>query len=147
MDQAIIDKYEARVIRRDGEECWGWGGNFHSHGYGQISFRYKKLLAHRVSYEIRHGAVPTGLDVMHSCHNPSCSNPAHLELGNRKANMQTSFVAGRLQRKIPLSEMPLIFEMHAAGWKYRELAKLYDCTAQAVSHMIKVHPELSKCHG
>lgn len=142
MHQKVIDAFESKVIRRGEEECWGWSGGRHQHGYGQMNIGGRVFRAHRVAYERVHGAVPHGLDVMHSCHNPECSNPKHLAVGSRKQNMQTSMNDGRMQRKIPRTEMPLIFEMRAAGWKYQELANLYGCTLQAVRHMMRAHPEL-----
>lgn len=142
MHQKVIDAYEAHVIRNGVDECWGWEGGKHQHGYGQFMVGNRVWRAHRIAYERKHGAIPKGLDVMHNCHNPECSNPNHLAAGSRLENMHESMLAGRLQRKIPRSEMPLIFEMMESGWTFRQIARLYDCTQQAVRHMVRAHPEL-----
>lgn len=47
----------------------------------------KVMYAHRISYELAYGAIPPGCDVMHSCDNPPCCNPAHLSTGTRHQNM------------------------------------------------------------
>src|SRR3990167_11482908 len=59
--------------------CWNWIGTKDSSGYGRFRFFYKTILAHRFSYELFVGEIPTGLVIDHLCRNTSCVNPAHLE--------------------------------------------------------------------
>lgn len=71
-------------------ECWIWTGTIRA-GYGIVAIVKdgKKTTAgtHRLSYEWRHGPVPTGLFVLHSCDTPLCVNPDHLFVGTHKQNM------------------------------------------------------------
>lgn len=67
-------------------ECWGWDGSTHRQGYGFIKVEGRVLLAHRVSWEIHFGSIPDGLQVLHYCDNPPCTNPIHLFLGTNLDN-------------------------------------------------------------
>lgn len=64
----------------DPEGCWLWRGVWHEKGYGTMhSRRFGHFYAHRLTYEMFVGPIPTGLHIDHLCRNPSCVNPAHLE--------------------------------------------------------------------
>ncbi len=70
-------------------DCWLWtSATWGSKGYGFFWVGSKKRsdYAHRVSYLISRGAIPEGRLVMHTCDNPLCVNPAHLELGSIRLN-------------------------------------------------------------
>lgn len=143
MDEQLSGKYRSYVTQREG--CWGWRHLLHRSGYGLLSHSSKNHYAHRISYEMHVGPIPDGMDVMHLCHTPACSNPEHLTVGSRRDNMQSSRVAGRLQRKIPLDDMPLIHARRAAGESLQQIASLYGCSKQAIRHMIRSRPAEQHC--
>lgn len=93
----VEERFWRFVSKTDG--CWEWiGKSLSSKGYGTISTGgsgSKKLLAHRLSYEIHHGPIPDGLVVMHSCDNPACVNPEHLSVGTQSQNIKDMFARGR----------------------------------------------------
>lgn len=77
--------------------CWLWLGYTDSVGYGMICLGGKKgVRAHRLSYEMAHGPVPEGLDVLHRCDTRSCVNPDHLFAGTHAQNMEDMRKKGRV---------------------------------------------------
>lgn len=68
---------------RSDEDCWVWIGDTGNHGYGRLRLRrcgvQYEVLAHRFSYELHVGPIPTDLSVDHLCRNRKCVNPEHLE--------------------------------------------------------------------
>jgi hypothetical protein len=68
--------------------CWEWLAAKNPGGYGLVRHNNKSSLAHRVSYELHVASIPEGdFDLMHTCDNPGCVNPAHLELCVQVHNM------------------------------------------------------------
>jgi hypothetical protein len=77
-----------RMVRKT-DGCWLWAGATFFHGYGAISGGRKvgPLRAHRVSWEIHFGPIPSGLRVLHHCDTPACVRPDHLFLGTQQDNL------------------------------------------------------------
>lgn len=98
--RTLFELYWRRAIRGERpDDCWGWSGNLNNKGYTSVQIvrngRAKNYLCHRLSYLIHKGRIPKGLDVMHSCDNPVCTNPRHLDVGTRKDNMMDAARKGR----------------------------------------------------
>ena len=76
--------------------CWNWTGTINSRqGYGRLCFNGLERLAHRVSWVIHFGQIPSGLHVLHKCDNTRCVNPAHLFTGSHHDNMDDMNRKGR----------------------------------------------------
>lgn len=83
-------------VDKDGENgCWLWTRGRNEHGYGVLDRKSGSGLAHRYSWELANGPIPTGLQVLHRCDNPPCVNPEHLFLGTRLDNMADMTAKGR----------------------------------------------------
>lgn len=81
-----------------GEGCWLWrGGTNGKYGVlGRGGRGAPMVYAHRLSYELAHGEVPSGLYVMHSCDTPLCVRPEHLAVGTQTDNMRDAMNKGRI---------------------------------------------------
>ena len=79
------------------DECWLWTGGLQGKGYGQFyDGDHRAVGAHRYSWEIANSRpIPAGMQVMHSCDNPPCVNPAHLSVGTCKDNLTDCGDKGR----------------------------------------------------
>lgn len=84
-----IKRFQTRVNKTD--TCWLWTGGIRgSLGYGAFWFNGSQHSAHRISYEIYKGDIPNGLVIDHTCKNPPCVNPEHLEAVTQGENLQRS---------------------------------------------------------
>lgn len=79
-----------RYIDKRPDGCWLWTGHTVRGGYGGFNFRGSRVDAHRASYVLHCGEVPTGLHLDHLCRVRLCVNPAHLEPVTPKENVLRS---------------------------------------------------------
>lgn len=77
------------------ETCWLWTAALNNSGYGAFAFEGSRWLAHRFSYFIHKGPIPTGMYVLHRCDSPRCVNPDHLWIGTQADNMRDCAEKGR----------------------------------------------------
>lgn len=100
LSERFRKRFWAKV--RKGEACWEWTGGKTYDGYGRICLvgdRVRRnLLAHRASWIIAHGPIPSGLQVCHRCDVRTCVNPEHLYLGTNWENAMDCIGKGRAKR-------------------------------------------------
>jgi hypothetical protein len=94
--QDIADRFWARVDRTTTPDgCWPWTGGAGGFGYGRLRLGKKKVMTHRVAWELTNGPIPEGILVLHDCDNPPCCRPDHLFLGDHAANVADRHAKGR----------------------------------------------------
>lgn len=89
----------ARHIRRDGD-CWLWTGFIAPSGYARFTLRhaknqYTRGTAHRASWLLHRGEIPSGMMVCHTCDVRHCVNPEHLFIGSAQDNTDDMMRKGR----------------------------------------------------
>lgn len=82
--------------------CIYWAGAVNEHGYGIMSVgRGRTMKAHRVAFSLANG-LPLSKNgsaksvVRHSCDNPACVNPMHLDEGTQGHNNADKMVRDRV---------------------------------------------------
>jgi hypothetical protein len=128
-----MEKFWSKVKKSRG--CWEWISATGTHGYGRLSIKRKDALAHRVSWEISFGPIPSGKFILHACDNRKCVKPSHLFLGDRTSNMADKVkknrqAKGEIIHKI-LSKSDVL--------RIRVLYRNGDISQVRLSKMFKIH--------
>lgn len=124
--------FEKNVIKKEG--CWGWIGNITPKGYARIATKFEKeCLGHRISYIIHKGKIPDGLNILHSCHNPTCTNPDHLRIGTHKENMKDKCDAFRQHFKVSKQKVIAIkIILKEDKFSLDEISKMFNTSMNCV---------------
>jgi len=94
ISESDVERFWSKVNIGKEDECWEWQATKQNKGYGQFWLDYKMQLAHRVSYMIHTSKEFFG-NLMHTCDNPACVNPHHLQEGGQLDNMSDMYKKGR----------------------------------------------------
>lgn len=129
--------------KRDINGCWTWqrackgkevraGG-----GYGCFRIKGKMMAAHIFSWERAHRRkVSIGKQIMHTCHNTKCVNPAHLMMGTNDQNADMKARAGRAPSKLTPTDVRRIRSAVAGGTLQRIVAAEHDLYQADVSNIV-----------
>jgi len=131
-----IDWFWSRVKISPG--CWEWIGPKNKQGYGVTCFENKYYRAHRASYVLCEGEIPSDKPmVLHRCDNPSCVNPGHLWAGTALDNAADREKKGRggggqpggelhPKAKLKAADVLEMRKLYAEGnITYREIGKMF----------------------
>jgi hypothetical protein len=120
--------------------CIEWTAGRNKAGYGRINRGRRgegTVLAHRLVWELKHGPIPPGMEVCHSCDNPPCCNEAHLFLGTHQDNVADMVAKdrgkhpkGEVHGRAKLTEADVveIRRRLAAGESQRKIAASFGIT-------------------
>jgi hypothetical protein len=96
MKATEIERFWAKVARKDPTDCWEWTRAKLPKGYGQCNWRGQRMQTHRLAYILSSSQdIPAERMVLHTCDNPPCCNPRHLWLGTAKDNSADMVSKGR----------------------------------------------------
>jgi hypothetical protein len=139
-------------------DCWLWNAAIRSKdcGYGAFRFqrqgRWTQASAHRVAWELTHGAIPEGQCVLHRCDNKRCCNPAHLFLGTNSDNTQDMLAKGRHNAargsdsgpaKLCEDDIRYIRFLCGTGQKQDQIGRRFGVSQQTIS---RIHRRLDWRH-
>jgi hypothetical protein len=155
---ANSSSYEDRLWKntiQDGE-CLLWAGDTWQDGYGKISWHGVHWRTHRLAYTLKHGPIPYGKLIRHTCDKPLCLVDAHHLLGNEAQNMQDKVARNRQSRgkrhsdimrevvkrgnehrwtKLPDNKVELVRRKRLAGATLKSLAKEYGMSISGIHHI------------
>ena len=143
----VMERFWAKVDRREPGECWEWQASCDDSGYGTFRHQGKMKKAHRLAWVFcGRGPIPDGLVVMHSCDNPPCCNPAHLSLGTVADNNRDRHDKGRSKnlftadahprRRLSDLDRDTAIRMRAAGATQQAIADTIGCSRGYVATLV-----------
>jgi len=89
----MLERFMAKVFPEPNSGCWLWDAHVSKDGYGRFGIGRTAHEAHRVSYTLFNGEIPSGMCVDHMCRVRSCVNPNHLRLLTRSENTRNQINA------------------------------------------------------
>ena len=89
----LEDRFLAKVEKTD--TCWLWLGNINAKGYGVFKINKRYVGAHRFAYATFVGAIPTGMEIAHTCDIRRCVNPEHLWVATHAEHVRDMNAKGR----------------------------------------------------
>lgn len=88
MTEAQLQRFWSKISRGGPDDCWRWNAAQQRKGYGHLRLGGKDHKPHRISYFLANGPFDNSLQILHSCDNPLCCNPAHLSTGSNDDNVK-----------------------------------------------------------
>ena len=124
-----MKRFEDKIKRNVKNGCWEWTASLNPDGYGRFYLNEKYMGAHRASWMIHNGEIPSGdgshgTCVLHKCDNRKCVNPDHLFLGSQQDNLSDMEEKGRRDSSKGKSHYRYdhavyTFKHKIKGWKLR----------------------------
>jgi predicted XRE-type DNA-binding protein len=144
-DVTLEERLKAKLAPQDPVTgCIEWIGCRNNDGYGQISRAGKMIGTHCLAYELKHGPIPEGLCVCHTCDNRACCNDDHHFLDTKAGNNADMTTKGRRAKgesngnaKLTAANVTEIRRRIAAGELQSEIASDFGISRNHVSRINK----------
>lgn len=120
----------------DSDDCLLWPFYRDKDGYGALSYKGQRVLAHRLVFFLTRDRWPTP-EGCHTCDKPSCFNPRHIFEGTHADNSNDAAIKGRMAHKLSVQQI-------------RDIRKTYirykrGCSALALANKYGVSHNLIRC--
>ena len=139
------ERFLANLPDAGPDECWEWMGWRAPDGYGRFGVAGDRWRAHRLSFLLHHGDLPSGAFICHRCDNPPCCNPAHLYAGGPATNVQDMVERNRLVNlageasgasRITKEQVRQIRDLAELGVYQRDIARRFGISQSQVSNIV-----------
>lgn len=138
------ERFKSKLAPKDPPTgCIEYSGYRDKDGYGRIQIERSSALAHRVAWALKHGPIPEGMKVCHTCDNPPCCNDEHLFLGTSADNSADMASKGRAAKgeghgkaKLSAKDVVKIKGLLSSGETLAKIASKYNVSFGAI-HKIK----------
>lgn len=115
----LIDGWREHVKRKG--DCLVWQRRLDRNGYPRLGGKW----AHRCVYEHEVGPIPAGLELDHTCQNPPCVNPDHLDPVTRAEHVARTF------RRVGKDDKHFSAAyLRTVGLTYAEIAQVLNYTSR-----------------
>lgn len=119
-----------RHIKKLENGCWIWTGLIRD-DYGLIKYKINSKIhqyrAHKFSYFLHKGEIPSGLLILHSCDNKLCVNPDHLTLGSDKKNAKDRVERGTIRKsRFTKEDVQQMRKLKEEGQLYTYIGKQFN---------------------
>lgn len=141
----LAERFAVWVMPEPNSGCWLWIGTYGERGYGTFKNPGGSSVAHRASYELFKGPIPTDLLVRHKCDVRACVNPDHLELGTHKDNAMDREIRKRryIQRGeesgasiMNEGDVHEIRDLARQGYRHKDIATTMGLSRQQIGRII-----------
>lgn len=92
--------------------------------------------AHRISWLIHRGPIPSGMLVLHSCDVRRCVNPKHLFLGTQLDNLRDMATKGRARSPLTEDDVMFIKALRRSGETLSFIGAVIGITKEGVHNIV-----------
>lgn len=143
----VIRKRFLKHVNIVSDKVWAWEGYKDSHGYGTFRVNGKTVRAHRYSYELFAGKIPSDMCVLHGADDNKLNiAPKNLWLGTHQDNMKDCVNKGRNAdqygeknpcAKLTENDVIKIRKLYLTGmYSQREIGELFLISRSNISYII-----------